>query len=677
MRTELRWTMLVKGCLITVVLLGMTIVGGGSLAGAPSHEEAERLRSLRRSAAAPIEFHALYYSIEGERETRLFLMNPTPDTIAVEVTAVGDGGVSDLPLGSWTLESLRHADISLREVLSGFEDRFASGRLRLSVLGDADTLQGWVVIVDGDEVVELPLLVRDDLPSTAFTALWGRAPARGTGAERATFCFLNISDEVLVVNLAAVRAGAGEEAEILRLEPGELVSLDSVGRIPLGRQGALRVEHDGEPGELLAAGVLRGRRVTESIPMISLAQAKAERAYESLALDAEAGHVGGEIRLVVQNLAESPNQLMIDIVAADSGVLLGQSRLGLRSHEIRALPISALAGSSSGAPYRLRIRATVPGLIARATRSAVGEGTRELALFPALLAHPGGTYPLPAIDRYTTRTRIVNLGDESSTIGAQIYWDGGTYALGPIEVPAGGSHEIDLEQVARLAQPDVLERVLDPVRPDGVLKWTVLSGSTSLLGRTEVGLRDRGTVGAADRFGFNCWGCCWQYPSGEVVPSSVSFLPGETRSFQACVSYDTCSGTMGPYVLVPQSMTVPSPFSWNGSSVGASGPAKDFISFSDPEMRITPTCTQYQVNVQGYGQADSCGGTLAKSHNPAQRWDPGATCTSQVGGLSGQCSKCYECCSKIYSYNLCKGVNGDLANAEYQTCQGHCLTDVC
>jgi hypothetical protein len=359
----------------------------------------------------------------------------------------------------------------------------------------------------------------------------------------------------------------------------------------------------------------------------------------------------------------------LEALDAASGASIGRSSIQVEPWEVTTVPLARLiprGADSRGA--RLRVQGSAAGLLVRGSDLASPDLVADLPFFSGYHAHGNGTYPLPDLERYQTVTPILNLGDEPAEIVAQVYWDGGTFALGPMTIAPGGSHVIDLEELARAPAPDLLGRTLDPNRPPAVLKWTVMSGSSKLLGRTLV--RPRGTE---DRFGFNCFGCCIQKPKGRVVPSAVEFFAGQLVSFEVAIVYTTCSGEMGPYSTDATSLTVPSPFTWNSHIVGASGPALETLSFTGSGTLITAGCQEFTVDFTGSGTSNTCKTHLKRPDSPGQSWNPGATCSSQTGS----CSLCHACCEQIRAYNLCRHVQSDVAQQEYETCITHCVTDIC
>ncbi len=274
-----------------------------------------------------------------------------------------------------------------------------------------------------------------------------------------------------------------------------------------------------------------------------------------------------------------------------------------------------------------------------------------------------GTYPLPDLHDFKTVTTLVNLAPDEARVAFQVYWQGGTYSVEPLLIPAGASKTVDLEKLAETAAPDLLGRTLDPLRPEGVVKWRAMSGDAQLIGRTEVQERQRD-----DGFGFDCFGCCAETASGSIIPSEVAFTPGQSPAFDACVTIQDCTGVMGPYHAYVTATTVPSPFNWDTFNITSSTAADSGISFSGSEVVTTVTCHQKDQGIFGFGKAKMC----QKTFNP-KGYDPAKTCTSQTG----TCTDCKTCCSNLYNEKLCKGKNPDLALSEYQACMTNCLTDRC
>ena len=128
-----------------------------------------------------------------------------------------------------------------------------------------------------------------------------------------------------------------------------------------------------------------------------------------------------------------------------------------------------------------------------------------------------------------------------------------------------------------------MERELNSSYQKGFFRWSARGGSHRLLARTEVGPTEGG------RFGFNCTGCCLEFPYGAIEPGNPTVPVGQLLSVNACEYRDACAGgVLGPFAATSPSLTSPSPFSWDGFTLSASDAGRATLSFSS-------TATQYDI----------------------------------------------------------------------------------
>ena len=242
-------------------------------------------------------------------------------------------------------------------------------------------------------------------------------------------------------------------------------------------------------------------------------------------------------------------------------------------------------------------------LVSGAKLSRSGQ-VQSIPFFQDGQAHHNGTYPLLNVSRGAVSTTWLNLGAATAKVVAQLDWEGGgSYALPEISIAPGASHRLDFAELIRNAKPDLLERELNSSYQKGFFRWSARGGSRKLLARTEVGPADGG------RFGFNCTGCCVEFPYGAIEPGSVTFPVGSTASFVAGEYRNTCSGgLLGPYHATSPVLTVPSPFSWNGFTVRAASPGSGTLSFTATATRyevISGICTMFTDTVADSGPSTS------------------------------------------------------------------------
>ena len=319
---------------------------------------------------------------------------------------------------------------------------------------------------------------------------------------------------------------------------------------------------------------------------------------------------------------------------------------------------------------RLALGPVAAGLGASGFALMPDDSLVELSFFRLEDTHATGTYPVPNLSKNQVTLYLVNQSSEKATVAGEVTWTGGDYSLPTFELEAGTGTTLDLNALAAKNEKDILGMTLPVSFENGVLKWITLSGGGDLLGRVEVTPAE-----GSDRFGVNCWGCCWSFPSGSIIPGDITLnYANQTKSFTTAVYYDTCSGTDGPYVPGDPNLDYSPPYVWTGSTVRATSEAEEILSFSDYETEIRVNCTQINRYITAGREVDACEIALRGTTCTGGKCDPAKKCTEQVGV---SCSRCNQCCNKIKRYNQCKKRAAHLIQSEYNACVGHCLTELC
>lgn len=655
----------------------------------------EQMHAARRAQARPIDLFSPFYSVAGDDETVIYLLNAVAEPVRVELTALGVEG-EVLPLGEFQVGVTRHVTIPLREAIRPAGRQFHQGSLRLSLIGDAYTVQAWSVVNRGPQYAEFQFQPRYKTPRNDMAALWD---SNAAGGARAVFHLVNTGDSPLAWQAEFVgrslpdrvrpieredppriaeREGRQEEEEELRQLAGTLDPGQSH-RLELGLGASfLRIRHDGHRGALRVAGLLEGRDHLSLIPVVGREEWEQTRVHEAIRVSWDP-KVRGSAVLSLFNVSDEETRATVEAFDSVSGARLLRSVERIPPGQPFSLDVggrlAAMRGRDTGRDLRLRVAANRPGLlVAGKSRQADGSFDDVTLLHPQN-AHASGSYPMLPLNTHEVFLTLLNVGDLPADIVAQFYWDGGTYSYGPVRIEANASYRLAVDDVLAEGRPDMLGRKLNPRHRQGFLKWSARGGSNAIVGRTEVRPR-----GGRDTFGFNCHACCGEIPSGVVIPESVDFFVGATPSFEAAYNIGSCNGTMGPFPAYPTSFNVPAPFTWNGVNVGASGPASENTTFHGYAQGTLPgtICVYRLMGILGFGRPNSCKTLLKKAHNPTQSWSVHATCVSQVGSeSSGKCSKCQACCNQILAWKLCTKTGLFTANSEHELCLGNCATDVC
>lgn len=649
-------------CLRTLILTTVFLLFVSS--GPVRASDSSIFRAQRLAAAAAMNSFGPFYSIREGTETDLFLLNTTADPVSVDAFVRNPTG-EEISLGRYVIGGAEHLELALKELLRGTPAAFAEGSIRLSYLGDKDTLPGWAVLRSGSQALEIALSTPEEFGAQSFLSFWDTSlPAPGP-PPRAQFYLVNTGASPVAFSAVTGNGRRSEEPLRGRLLPGErhVITLEGSAK----KAGWIRVTHDGQPGDLYGVGLLdRGTTVT-ALPLFKPEETSKGPDFEAIRIPLPTesrARAATQVGLSFFNTGIQEQLLRLEVLAQASGAVLATDSLSIGPYEVASFDagriLRRLSPSSASQELRLRVRGGQPSLLVRGASVLPTGETVDLTFFPAVDAHHAGTYPIPPPDRYEVFTSLVNLGAEDAKVVVQTYWRGGTYSYGPVTVPGGGSSRISLDEITALEQPDMLQRRFDRNHPRGVLKWLVQSGSLALLGRTEVRPRDSG-----EAFGFNCFGCCQEIPRAGVEPGFVDFVSGETPLFQACIFFDTCSGTMGPYEpSYVTSTTIPYPFSWNLTNVSASGPAEEDLWFESSELAFTVGCRSEPRSPRGRGRASAC-----RIHVLGLRSD--RNCSAETTN----CPACMACCAAWYNYDVCKKADPSYAHSNRSVCEGGCIGD--
>ncbi len=559
----------------------------------------EAHRAAHRSNFARVVQFMPAYSIASGDRTSIFLLSMFADPIPVTVTAYDAYG-SPYSLFDHVVEPRTHLELSLNQALASAGSRYLEGSLTIEYRGEASTLSAWAVLQRGSHATEIPFSVASQFQSTTLRAFWDRQPLSHMANGVPTYAVMNTASSPLVFSVT-IRAGSESKVSNHRLQPRARRVLT----MPQNAEsGSLVIEQRGLPGDLVGAGLLEGSGLVAPLPVVDPAALKSSK-HHALRVPTT-----GWLRtwLTLSNPTVRSQTATLSAYDPVSGARLARITQTVEAETVQTVSLVTLLGSlGSTRPREVRITVDHSGrpsslLVSGAKLSRSGQ-VQSIPFFQDGQAHHNGTYPLLNGSRGSVSTTWLNLGEAPAKVVAQLDWEGGTYALPEITIAAGASHRLDFAELIRQAKPDLLERELNSSYRKGFFRWSARGGSHKLLARTEVEPTEGG------RFGFNCAGCCVEFPYGAIEPGSATFPVGSTASFVAGEYRNTCSGgLLGPYHATSPVLTVPSPFSWNGFTVRAASPGSGTLSFTATATRyevISGICTMFTDTVADSGPSTS------------------------------------------------------------------------
>lgn len=534
----------------------------------------------------------------------LFVVNNFREPIDAELTIFDTTG-RVIGVEILTLEPASHREVPLSAIVATGPGSPSVGSSRIRYSGDVDMVQAWTVVHGPGGSVDLPAKNVSASTETRLTSFWDVRRFHAPGGLDVEYAFVNGGLSPITYRVLARGAGIDRTSGTVVLYPGERHDWTPRHDRLAASHGWIEIEYDGSPGALAVTGLLRGRSFLGALPVTGPETQQLDGRWESIRLpfDAEVGDGFGEAAISLLNPTDARQRVDVALVSAKSGERRAGELIEIGPRTVHSVRVDRLIAplDPSGADSLRVVVAGSEGLLAQGfSWSPLPGVVDEIPLFPRSKAHPTGSYPVPDPSRRSVRTTLVNVGAEETRIVAQLTWDGGTYALGPVTIPGGGSRILDFRRLAAAAEPDILGRTLSPSFAGGHLHWTVQGGSTAVLARTEV----MGDLG--DRFGFNCFGCCLEQSYGDLLPGEASFPAGLSTPFEGVEFIESCTGTMGPYSPYAATWNYAAPFNWSGSIVSASAPAVQSLWFTAKGHRTAvATCEEREFVIMDTGSARS------------------------------------------------------------------------
>lgn len=619
---------------------------------------------------------APYFSIARGTNTKIVVLNKFVETLDVELDVSSSRGNVETTL-SHSVAPRGQLEIDLRQEMAGLRPSPRTGSLRLTFLGDAEMLQAWVVVTRKDQVMGFPLVALSDQGDAKWVSFWDTRPYGDDEEVVPNFVFLNTDD--LPVELAIEQRISNEAVRaIRRVIPGGgtvKLALDNAAR--KAAVGTLTATHGGRAGSVVAMGFVEGKSVLARLRLAPPAEAGRERFFESFALPVPAAETGPPPVVTVELFDTRPSgpqaPVEVKLMAVADSQELWARELSLAPGQHTTFFVDSLREGMevAGGPLRLQVRSPAGSVLPMAYILR-GEDVVDVSLVDRELVHSSGTYPLPDFAKSDAMTTILNLGHEPSEVVGQVNWQGGTYAIGPLQVPAEGGVQLRFRDLAESELPDMLDRTVPRDFAGGFFHWRVRSGSRELLASTEV--RD---LGSFDSFGLNCFTeCCPEFPFGDIMPGPISFNLGFQEPLFPVEMIGTCNGLMGPFNVFGANLSFSSPLSWNGQVAASGGLTNQRVSFSASRERLSLFCVIRRIFIGDDEEVivDKC----LKEKGP-EGYDP----RLEAGGCPGQtasCDQCLSCCEKLKDVANCRcdqipgqsNCGGVLAAAACQTCKMAC-----
>jgi len=654
----------------SVLLLLVAVGARGAGQGSPPEPSAmQEMRALRWQESEDQQLVLPFFEATTTRYPSLLLLNRFAEPLVVEIEVLGLGGES-LNLGSYTVPARDFVRVDLHHEVEPFPS-FQRGALRILYFGDTGMLQGWVLYRGEGEVMEQVLLNPDEYAASDLVSYWDAV----AGSEIPVYAFHNIASHPVAVSLQTRLSGGAWRHETRVIAASGTLLFRPVEHAGAPTTGVMHIRIRGPLPSVLISATAHGPAGSTVMPIVPTTILADARVFESMPISRGATErenlvnpMAGEtsISLADTRIGGMPQRVYVEVLSARSGQTEATLEMQIAAGSVRVLDLEELLAEAGPiGEWRLRVESAEGALLVRVVARQRGQtGLLEVPVFDVNEGHSSGQYPMLAIREYNSTAVFVNLGILPVTILGHISSRGEDFALVPFEVPAKATRALNFDSILETQPEDILGRSFPADFERAFFQWTARGARRTVLARMVVSKR-----GDAESFGFNCFGCCEEFPVGGTLPDDVAFDLGEAPGFQTAEWIATCAGTMGPYYISPNSLSYSSPISWDSHTVASSAYTNQDVSFQASGSYMWIDCSVRTRTVFGGGNVtvDRC----QRQNNPDH--DPAKSCFQQAAS----CSSCYSCCEKQKQVGYCRcrsnQVCRNLSQASCGTCKQACF----
>ncbi len=345
------------------------------------------------------------------------------------------------------------------------------------------------------------------------------------------------TNEPLSVSAQLTGLDGQQVTENVELGPRET----SVDRVHVGHAqfGGISVNHSGQPGALLARGMIADRSLDYS-SVVELSDPAKAMTSQLHGAGLRLGQIAGEQLLpliIVRNnaTAESVINIQIPVTVGGEVQTVELSEITLLPGEVKLLDEDTLQDLQQiteidAAGIEL-LYSTEPGSVVASAQSVSETGNhvfRVPLVDPARLPSSAGGYPWDVDTGSTTVFYVKNITDEPQTHSWQVDFEGGVFTSGLEIVDPRETLAIDIRELRDNQVPDLHRTTMPSNASSGQILWSVHgTGDTVLIARTEEVDFLKGLSST-----YSCLNCCPNsYYSSYLAPGSVSGPINATTQF--------------------------------------------------------------------------------------------------------------------------------------------------
>jgi hypothetical protein len=543
---------------VSIVLLALFLAGtfykheGSSVTGnqAPTHS-----------------MYIPYYSIKGNWQSELTLNNAAILPLTVSVTLYSLNGEA-LPLPDISIPSNDSAIVRIDEALAGLQEaigRFSEGSLEVRFAStDPMALGPQLTIMNPQRRVSFDLEPPMGLLTSKLDGLWWLLNDKTDG--KVMLCnttshpiesTLEIEWKKSVLPGPSIKLSAHQT---MIIDVRQLLKNNGIATKGI-EQGGLSISHSGEPGALVAFGVIEDNdsRFASSLNFVDTKGQPTATLDGTGLLIGRVASLGDSSdkasfipTLTLKNSASVGQVAKVNLTYEKDGrqEVLPLPDMVLDAREVRMANlnrITNLLGKAKINNASLKVEydgeaGSIIGALTSVDRN--GAGAVDVPLVSRKpKSGKGGNHPFRIDNGFRSVAYLTNITQTPTKAIVGIFHQNGMYTPEIIDIDAGGTVAIDFLELRGNQAKDIQGRVLPQNLTKGQFFWTP-RGAGALIGRVLMIDENTGAVS-----NFSCPNCCQLEPSGLVAtPDPVVGLPGGFQQMTVS-SYESYCGqfTLGPY----------------------------------------------------------------------------------------------------------------------------------
>src|SRR5690349_910107 len=483
-----------------------------------------------------------YFVQSKELQSTLTLNNNQPNATTVAVTIFNAKG-APVATNPFTLQALSVTRFKLEEMLNHVPANSREGNIQISYHGNGMGVTSQLSIASSDTRLSFESTAVD-AREFASSRLDGIVWSPNEKSE-ANVALTNTQSSRII----SVAISSAQDQKTISLGPRETRVVDLknfLGRAKKNSRAVLvSLEHDGEPGTLIATGFVLNRNTgfssnltfvdcgTVKSTKLAAAHVRLGRANPSEGFPAETKF---RAPLLIANTMHDPTaaQVSVDYTIANKANRVQLEPITLAPLEVKPIELSTelarqgITGPLDVAGVDISYNGMPGAVIGRLTSfDSGGDYSFDAPVKDPLSGanRTNGSYPWRLDNGYSTVVHLKNTTDKDVEAMVQIRYEGGTYNSDLIKLAPHQTVAVDIRQLRDNQQEDIRGLVMPKEIESGQVVWYEHDRG-SLIGRAEIANIEDGIASS-----FSCPGNCpcgMVYSSGSTNPGSGRALVGES-----------------------------------------------------------------------------------------------------------------------------------------------------